>query len=303
MDDRENMRADGKSAERLTGRRKRGQTPRGFPHPLHGGRTLDEGRWTGAVGGVEFGAMKQGTRKGADFKECKTVLKAGIVALLLVFAGTVVQAQDRLEPARGYPADYPLFLRFYEQETWRLLHVRNATWGVICLPSFFPESSIVYDERAQALVLTAVEGTTLWRNVTQATVERIDKGRFIDIVPLDEPRNYQTPSLKTTVLPVSGTLAQKLERLWNAILAQTEKNGMHVCDGCTWLFFANGKRGKVHAIKDGWTRVPRLVKLADGLRKAIVEQDEGALEALEKEVDLLQRLFEEGKGTAPDFAE
>lgn len=239
-------------------------------------------------------AERQAAGKGTDSKECKTALKAGLVALLFVLAGTAVQAQDRLEPARGYPADYPLSLRFYEQETWRLLHVRNATWGVICLPSFFPESSIVYDERAQALVLTAVEGTTLWRNVTQATEERIDKGRFIDIVPLDEPRNYQTPSLKTTVLPVSGTLAQKLERLWNAILAQTEENGMHVCDGCTWLFFANGKRGKVHAIKDGWTRVPRLVKLADGLGKAIVEQDEGALEALEKEVDLLQRLFEGG---------
>ena len=161
-------------------------------------------------------AERQAAGKGTDSKECKTALKAGLVALLFVLAGTAVQAQDRLEPARGYPADYPLSLRFYEQETWRLLHVRNATWGVICLPSFFPESSIVYDERAQALVLTAVEGTTLWRNVTQATEERIDKGRFIDIVPLDEPRNYQTPSLKTTVLPVSGTLAQKLERLWNA---------------------------------------------------------------------------------------
>ena len=114
-------------------------------------------------------AERQAAGKGTDSKECKTALKAGLVALLFVLAGTAVQAQDRLEPARGYPADYPLSLRFYEQETWRLLHVRNATWGVICLPSFFPESSIVYDERAQALVLTAVEGTTLWRTVTQAT--------------------------------------------------------------------------------------------------------------------------------------
>lgn len=223
----------------------------------------------------------------------KSALKAGIVALLSVLAGTAVHARDRLEPAVPYPADSPLSLRFYERETWRLLHVRNAPWGVIRLPSFFPESSIVYDERAQALVLTAVEGTTLWRNVTQATEERIDKGHSIEIVPLDEPRDYQAPAVKTTVLPVSGTLAKKLERLWTAAVDKTEENDALMRDGCTWLFFANGKRGKAHAIQDGWTRVPRLVDLADALAKAVAAQDAEALGALEQEVEGLHALFEE----------
>ena len=245
-------------------------------------------------------AERRAGGKGTNSKACKTALKAEIVALLFVLAGTAVQAQDRLEPVRACTEDYPLTLRFYEQETWRLLHVRNANWGVICLPSFRAESSIVYDGDAQALVLTVVVGTTLWINVRQATQEWIDKGHFFETVAFDEPRNYQPPALKTTVLPISGTLARKLERLWTAAVAQTEENGMHVYDGCTWLFFANGKRGKAHAIKDGWTRVPRLVKLADGLGNAIVEQDEGALEALEQEVDLLQRLFEEESGTATE---
>lgn len=220
-------------------------------------------------------------------------MKTGIVALLCLLAGTAVHAQDRLEPARPYPDNYGLSLRFYEQETWRLLNARNAAWGVLRLPSFSPESSIVYDGDAQALVHTAVEGTTIWRNVTQATEERIDKGHFIDIVPLDEPRDYQAPALKTTVLPVSGTLAKKLERLWTTAVARTEESGMHVRDGCTWLFFADGNRGKAHAIETGWTRVPRLVGLADALAKAVAAQDAEALGALEQEVDSLQALFEE----------
>ncbi|MBR6022748.1 MAG: hypothetical protein IK066_10090 [Kiritimatiellae bacterium] len=220
-------------------------------------------------------------------------MKTGIVALLCLLAGTAVHAQDRLEPARPYSADYPLSLRFYEQETWRLLHVRNAPWGVIRQPSFFSESSIVYDERTQALVLTAVEGTTLWRNVTQATEERIDKGHFIDIVPLDEPQNYHPPALNTTVLPISGTLARKLGRLWSTAVARTEENDMHVRDGCTWLFFADGKRAKAHSFGSGWTRVPRLVDLADALSKAVAAQDAEALLALEQEVDAIQCLFEE----------
>ena len=220
-------------------------------------------------------------------------MKAGIVALSFVLAGTVVHAQDRLEPAKACPADFPLSLRFYEEETWRLLNARKAAWGRIRLPSFFPESSIVYDGEAQALVHTTVEGTMLWRNVTQATEKRIDKGDWIDIVPLDEPQNYQAPALKTTVLPISGTLAGKLERLWKAALARTEDSGLRMLDGCVWQFFADGKRGQIHAIGNGWTRVPRLVRLLEDLEKAILAQDAEALGALEPEVDALQALFGE----------
>ena len=32
--------------------------------PCAGGRTLDEGRWTGGGGGVEFGAMRKGGPQG-----------------------------------------------------------------------------------------------------------------------------------------------------------------------------------------------------------------------------------------------
>lgn len=79
----------------------------------------------------------------------------------------------------------------------------------------------------------------------------------------------------------------------NAALARIEDSGMRMLDGCIWQFFADGKQGQIHAIGDGWTRVPRLVRLQAALEKAILEQDTEALDALEPEVDVLQALFGE----------
>lgn len=216
-------------------------------------------------------------------------MKYALLALLLVLAPAAARAQDRLEPVATFPTDS--LLGFYERETWRLLNARNAQWGVLRLPAFTPESSIVYDAQAQALVHTVVEGSTLWRAVMRAFERAFEEGNPArDVEPAGQ--NYRAPPVKTTVLPVPGTLAGKLERLWNAALAQTEDSGMRMLDGCIWQFFADGKHGQIHAIGDGWTRVPRLVRLLEDLEKAILAQDGEALVSLEEEADALQGLFE-----------
>lgn len=217
-------------------------------------------------------------------------MKNALIALLLVLAPAAARAQDRLEPVATFPTD-PL-LGFYERETWRLLNARNAQWGVLSLPSFRPESSIVYDAQAQALVHTTVEGTTIWRAVTRAIERAFEEGNPARDVET-AGQNYRAPPVKTTVLPVPGTLAGKLERLWKAALARTEDSGMRMLDGCVWQFFADGQQGQIHAIGDGWTRIPRLVRLLGALEKAILSRDAGALGALEPEVDALQALFGE----------
>lgn len=226
-------------------------------------------------------------------------MKKIVIVVLLVLAGAAAQAQDRLEPVTVQTDDHPfsLLVRFYEQETWRLLNPRNANWGVLCLPSFRSESSIVYDETAKALVYSVVEGTTLWRTLNRAIEEEFPTG----MGDFAAPKNYQVPAVKTAVLPISGRLAEKLERLWNTALAKTEENSIHGLDGCEWQFFADGKQATArYPFPDGWTRIPRLIRLLKDFEHAIVSQGHEALGPLEQEVDALQRLFEESLGTAPE---
>ena len=222
-------------------------------------------------------------------------MKKLVLAVLLVLGANALQAQDCLEPIRESKEDSPLCLRFYGQETLRLLNPHHADWGVICLPSLSTESSLTYDAQSQALIYTRIDGI-LWSNVCDATTERIDERtengfEYIREIDLDEIRDYHAPATKSRSLAIPNKMAKKLKRLWAVAIKGVKKNDMIVLDGCEWRFFADGKSARAHYIGNDWVRVPRLVKLVDDLMKVVQEDDASQLPSLEMEADEIYRLF------------
>ena len=224
-------------------------------------------------------------------------VKKNILAFLFVLIGTVLQAQDRLEPVSNDTERTPLISRIYHQEMWRLLNRRNAKWGVFIRPSPLSqdgESSLTYDARSHALVYTKVEGR-LWNNVHKAVrvEKRVYEGNVVkEIIYSHEPQNYQEPSTKVCVLPIPNRMARNLKKLWVSAVKITEANDIMIFDGTDFVFFANGKKAAVTGCDSGWVRVPRLLSLEYNLEKAVKNKDFEALPALEQEAIELRKLFE-----------
>lgn len=213
-----------------------------------------------------------------------------LLSFLLLLASTIAMAQDRLEPTVQPTEDAPLCTKLYYQEIWRLITADNAEWGVVRCPSNMSESSLTYDATASALVYTQIDGI-LWDNVSSATTRRVEREGIVTIEHLTEHTDYKVPETKRATLPIPDSTAGKLRAIWTAAINSAEENDMAVLDGCSYVFFAEGKKAQAHGFKEDWVRVPRLTRLADALMLATKEGDANALQQLQGEIDELYLLF------------
>lgn len=91
--------------------------------------------------------------------------------------------------------------------------------------------------------------------------------------------------------PIPESTAGKLKAIWTVAINSAEENDMTVLDGCSYEFFANGKKAQTHGFKENRVRVPRLTALADSLMLLTKEGDANALQQLQGEIDELYMLF------------
>ncbi len=223
-----------------------------------------------------------------------------IVALLL--SAFSVQAQDSLIPVKKVK-DNSLFS--YEKEISRLLIPSDTEFGMLCIPSFWCESSLTYNPKAHALVYIEAD-SSIWSRTFNAINHEENYVWRSNVLT-----QYRAPGTHMYVQPIPDEMAKDLKKLWKAAIkaAKTPKpekkkvvteDGKEIIvtveivtlDGTGWEYFINGKRAEIQiggGEKKG--KVGDLINLTIELREAVRNHDAQKLESLHTKVKELRQMF------------
>jgi hypothetical protein len=206
-------------------------------------------------------------------------MKKTVMALALILFAMPVLAQDKLllidpETLELYKENPKL--NFYSKEIDRLLIPEGTLFGMIrTSSSFFPESVLSYDPKAQKLFYKGVK-TQIWKAMSQPFEQ-------------NDMSLYQAPDVWTCVLKVTDFQARQLETLWRHAIETSADIPDNMLDGSTWKFFMGDRQAKARHFENP------LVQFATQIAYAVSDSDAVRLDfiitcALDKTLERMDRL-------------
>ena len=183
---------------------------------------------------------------------------------------TLTMAQDRLIRIDRESVELRsknISLSFFDKEVSRLLVPQSSPFGMTCIPSFYPESSLTYDPESHALVYKRAE-ESIWSATHKATSKRKkNKDNSVRYIHRKRPHNYKAPEVKTYVLAITDLQVQTLRKLLTDALDNAEDKEDNILDGTRWTFFIGDQKAKTQRQENP------LVKFASELVEAVLNGD------------------------------